>query len=666
MYKIFIFVSICLFQIPCIWSGINTSQLIVGLLVVNALIVFACTTLFGWALGKYLANTPFNDELISFPVGLILLSFFSAIASLLLSVNVGNVVAAVICASPLLFVLTSIRLRKLQLPELFLGGLVVGAVMLWTFMASTITLSADYGIVFNFWGDSFPLAILINRISEASSIAFIEHPRFLGAVMPPYHIGAYIIGGFYRSFSFMDGLDILNAVVTPLWMLSFLLVVGFVLSLIIRSHTKGLLAALLFVLLPNAYGLGFGNNYLGWHFTSFISPTLIAGLTLSLLAMSATMLFQERRKKIYAVLCVITILFLSFFKAHLVVFLAPFLAGIFVSVLFNAHTLPLRLLFASIATCSSIFFYYLVSSKFSWMPGIKPSLMNYAEFHKFSSLLQQDNVLYDFLKHIIVSKGSFLGIIGNAFYIILFCFGVYPFILIAGHCFARAQDGRWWILYSITCLMLAYYVLFALFVGVNSVGRGTPDELIHRPFALVYVMIVGFVSLITVRSLSLFGRNELKALAVLFASLFAIAIVNGPGYVARVDQNQKLVIPLCEINAYEFLKGKSYKSFKPPVVMSYSTSSTFALAAFTGGRIYFIDDSNSYSGQGFDVKARVSLYESLGNISVAKSSPSNFAPLDFFITQAESGVINEIDGFAYREFSCGKSSVYTYFKNSYL
>jgi hypothetical protein len=139
--------------------------------------------------------------------------------------------------------------------------------------------------VYRLWGDEFVLSTLMSNMAYSASINEVKSNIAYGVPMGIYHYGAYILGASIRSFSDIAPLDSMKAITAPFWLLYFGCTLVFSARILGFTQLKPYLIAAIIIVIPDAYQIGFGNNYLGWHFNLLISPSMISGVSISLLSL---------------------------------------------------------------------------------------------------------------------------------------------------------------------------------------------------------------------------------------------------------------------------------------------------------------------------------------------------------------------------------------------
>lgn len=446
-------------------------------------------------------------------------------------------------------------------------------------------------VAFQFWPDGYILGLLIQTISNAQDISTIQQPLLAGETFGFYHMGAYIIGAILNDFGLDSGLITLTTLLTPISFAALSVALYTTSSLFFSDFRKKVTFLSIVWLLPDAYAFASGNNYTGFLFTIGISPSLAFGLAFTLMHLYYLVKFFENRSVENFTYTVIFSITLVFFKVHLAVFLAPISSFFFMLAIFKKQ-IYLRYVYASLIAFITVTLMTIASSHFSSIPVYFYSFTNPLWFVKLLSLTQYESYSEYILYQATHLPGNFRTL-NSLGYITIICFALYPFF--GAFSWKWADNSRKKFFGAFSYASLICFLINALFLSHDSRMIGAPDELIHRPFVVPYILLV-FLTAVSI--VKLFSERYIYYIVVLML-LINITVVNRES-LYKIDNKTENFIDLCTLEAaVELREQKDLYDFKSLIVFPHINTTTISslsgISAFWGGRDYRDPDLESIS-----------------------------------------------------------------------
>lgn len=526
-----------------------------------------------------------KDLLSGFSIGFPILFSFIILLSIIssLSIFISSSVLIIIFTASSFFI--NFDYKKINISDL-LGILFVGFSITLLLVPRINSLVSDgSNLIFRLWGDEFVLSSLMSNMAHANSITDIQSPNAYGIEMGIYHYGAYILGATVRSLSNIAPLDSMRAITAPFWLLYFGITLVFSGRLLGFSRLTPYLMASIVLVMPDAYQIGFGNNYLGWHFNLLISPSIISGVSIATLSLIFLSKYFNERKKSDLILSLLLNILIIFYKVHFIIFLWPaYLTACIWLLIQNRYNIYIKAIYSF---CFIVVFYSLIVelSKFSSkFPLINFKYDGYKYFYKILILTQDDNLFSNIIENFIINGGNILSFISFNTYILFFGFGYTLFSIIMP---IDKSNKSIFYLKKLILFILSIYIMSASFFSLDSRAIGTPDELLHRPFILVYTLLAFLFIVEIFSSINNISRNFkntcVTTLLIISYSFGFIGSASGVSY--TIDSKQSFQVEQCALDAMQWIN--QHKKIRG-VAEADTYSMTQLLSGITGLTPYYI------------------------------------------------------------------------------
>jgi hypothetical protein len=609
-----------------------------------------------------------NDFISGFSIGIPMLFSLIIITSMIGSISIilSFQVLMVLFAIIILFV--KYEYKPFKIDDL-IGLILIGCSITLILIPRLNSLLIDEGsYVYRLWGDEFVLSTLMSNMAYSASLNEVKSNIAYGVPMGIYHYGAYILGASIRSFSDIAPLDSMKAITAPFWLLYFGCTLVFSARILGFTQLKPYLIAAIIIVIPDAYQIGFGNNYLGWHFNLLISPSMISGVSISLLSLVFLSEYLNYRKNTDLIISFVLNFLIIFFKVHLIVFVWPiFFSLVLWTLIGNKYTNTKKI----IISCTFITFcYFLISiiSKTSLtFPLIDFKYDGYKYFYRILMLTQEKNFISNTLDPFILNGGAFLSFISFNIYILLFGFG---YTLLSLFIPLDNLNNSKFYLKRIILSMLILYVGVSSFFILDSRGVGTPDELLHRPFILVFTLLA-FLLIIEVFSML---NNLSEKIKFFFTTLLLIIsyyfgfVGSASGATFLLDMSQKFKVEQCALNAMQWInqhKGKIKGIAQgDSYLLTHTLSGVTGLTPYYTPRnslnIFYPDLVRNREKHLFKINNDLKKYDFMNDL--------NLEPIDLYMRKMDDIPPQNSINFFSKSFKCNASESYVviYKKNLFI
>lgn len=414
--------------------------------------------------------------------------------------------------------------------------------------------------VFRAWRDIFIHVGEISAFAQSHGLASMSDIKMAGAPAPAYHFASYISTAALSALTSMSSIAAFGSFQLPMGILLMGLA-AFVLIGSLWGVWPALLAAVAVVTLPDAYEQGFGSTHLGFHFMSQVNLGMLYGI--ACVSIAWLFMLEGCRRASYAAVAVAYgfLLMCVMYKAQLFVANA-FLLLIFPCVFFAGLRLRWRLL---VGVCFILIFVATVrfSQQFPRIPTIRLDGSGLGSY--IGILLDQfkPGIGEQTLRSIFYER-HYPRIVEGAIaaLMILFCsFGIWILVFLGIFWKIRNRVSRDVFIFPI--LVIVNYMVMALGLAVDDHQVGNPEELLNRPMAWAYFIVVTF-TIAGIGSL-VFARGRVsRPVRWSLVGLVGIALA-GVGFQATDFQTMPAVptyrdyanfnaVPLCRIRAAEYIR----------------------------------------------------------------------------------------------------------------
>ncbi len=414
--------------------------------------------------------------------------------------------------------------------------------------------------VFRAWPDIFIHVREISIFAQLNGLGSMSDIRMAGAPALPYHYASYVSAAAFSSLVPTTAVAAFGGFQLPFGIL-LAGVAAFVLIGSLWGLWHGVAAAVAIVALPDAYQQGFGSPYLGFHFMSQVNLGMLYGLACSALAW-LFMIEGCRRASYRAVMVAYVFLAICLlYKAHLFVANA-FLLLIFPCIFFAGLRLRWRVV---LGVCFTALFIAIVqaSQQYPVVPTIRLDGSGIAIYLRLLLDTFDPGPVYEALESILFEhhypKIVDLTVITP---LLLFCsFGIWVFI--SPLVFWKIRKALPQDLLVLPILVVANYLVMAIGLATQKGLIGNPEELLNRPSAWAYFIVVTFtvagICSLLARRKTRFSRLDRLTLAGL-----AGLVLFGVNYYSKNFQTMPLTkyrnyadfnaFPLCHVRAAEFIR----------------------------------------------------------------------------------------------------------------
>lgn len=472
-----------------------------------------------------------------------------------------------------------------ELPALISVLLIGLATTLWCSDVQTPRDTTGSKIVFNAWQDIFFHARQISAFANSHGASSIQNIMMSESKAPIYHFASYMSAAAISLVSGVTAIDIYSSFMLPLG----IFLTGFAAYSLIESiwgSWSGLAAALGIVMLPDAYQLGFGNQYLSYFFLTQINLGMLYGM--ACIVMAWIFVIQGcRLSRVGSVS--IGYVFLSlclFYKAHIFVANA-YLLLIYPCLFFDSVSWRKRLLIGLGFT--TIFIAVVALSQLSdRVPvlrldgsGIGPYIGQLLHDYDEGSLKTYFTNVFRFETH---SKP--VAALHAVAMLLISTLGIWliltPLVLLIG--LKRLPSA----LLAFPILIVGNYLLMTMGLALDSNGVGTVDELLNRPLVWAYFSVVVwtvgaavFLLLPYVTPLNRGARVGVLALLMLMLAgplTFSKNLQTFPARDGFGTYENFNAVPTCLVRASQFIRNSSRTE---EIVQSSDNDSRFVVTALT-------------------------------------------------------------------------------------
>lgn len=421
--------------------------------------------------------------------------------------------------------------------------------------------------IFRAWQDVFIHVREISAFGQAHGWTSMSDIKMAGAAAPAYHFASYVSTAAMATLTSTTAVAAYGGFLLPLG----ILLTGLAAFVLIGSFWgiwPAMAAAIAVVTLPDAYQQGFGSALLGFHFMSQVNPGMLYGI--ACMAIAWVFMIEGCRRSSYGAIAV-AYGFLAVcltYKAHLFVANA-FLLLIFPCIFFVGLRMRWRVSIGALFI--AIFVVTIqISQQSPRVPTIRMDGSGIGEYLHILMTLHEPGAIKEALRSFFfLSRHSRLvdGVAAAAL-ILFFSFGAWLVIAPVVQWKLRKRIPRDLLVFPI--VVVVNYLVMALGLALEKKGIGTPEEMMNRPMAWAYFVLVAFSTAGMVmlwRSRSARDARTARASAWVAAALVCAALV-GVGLHAtnlqtlhadREHQNYADFngAPLCQVRAAEYIRDHS-------------------------------------------------------------------------------------------------------------
>jgi hypothetical protein len=491
----------------------------------------------------------------------------------------GTVASLFVAARPIR------RTERTQQASLWALGIALAATTLWCQDSLYAVKEHSQSILIEPWVDGYFHAVHIRIFAASHGASSIEDFRLAGIPARIYHYAPYLIPALIKQASGIPSYVAFAGILVPLGVL-FTGLGAYILISSFWGSWAGLLACAGLLLVPDGAQQGIGSPYMSYHWLTQISPGATFGLAVLALAWLFVILGCIRGSFGQVGLGWLFGGLVVFYKAQF--FIASALLLFMVPIVCVRRRRPFR--HRKLCAVAALATYVLaigLTQKVHGVPLIRFDGSSTAKLLDFINSFMPTPDTRTFIADYIGSAHPWIpNLVFGAPYLLLMVFGLFVpaivFLLIR----FRFRLPR--LLWVFPILIASNFLLMALGLAFDLPGIGTPDELPHRPFVVMYFAVMawtgGLVGWTLLRSRRL--RNVVQVVILCgTVGLLVVPAIWGSGvqrnWAMGWGSHVRIVLGVCR--AAEYIRDHS----KPgDIFQDSSFDSKYVVAALTDRRPY--------------------------------------------------------------------------------
>jgi hypothetical protein len=444
-----------------------------------------------------------------------------------------------------------------------------GAATLWVGDQQPVMTIVAGKEIFTVWADLFIHASQISTFAHAHGLRTIEDIRLAGTPASVYHFASYMMPAALDAVTSTSAIDSYAAFQLPFGI--FLVgLAGYVLpSVLLRTVWPAVLGSAALLALPDAYGQGFGVRLLSFHFMSQVNLTMLYGLACISLAWIFMIEGCRRRTVIGAAVAYALLATCLSYKAHL--FVANALLLMLYPLAFlqpSRRPIRIRWRIGAAVVATAIFAAVVVVSQSS--PRVPTLRLDGSGLPAYVDILMTTVAdgpgkrWFEAMYHRPDVAGSVHGI-AAALLILFGSFGVW--VLLTPFSLWKSRHAVPPRVAVFVLLVFVNYMVMSLFLALDEPGVAAREELVNRPQAWAYFVVVSLS--VAALALASWGRRRRPPLAAHALALpVACAAFLGihaqsdrletfpewPGYGSYAEFNS---VPTCVVRAAHFVRDNA-------------------------------------------------------------------------------------------------------------
>jgi hypothetical protein len=494
-----------------------------------------------------------------------------------------------------------------ELPGLvcvLIGGM---AATLWATEFQPVTEFQDRAVVFRAETDIFIHVREISSFAQAHGWATMSNIKMVGSAAPIYHFASYVSTAAFSTLTSTSALVNFGGFQLPFGIL-LVSIASFVLVGALWRPWPAVAAVVAVAAFPDAYEQGFGAGYLGFNYMSQVNIGMLYGIAIAAV-MWVFMIEGCRRSSYGTVVVAYGLLAVTvFYKAH--VFVAnAYLILIFPCLFFAGLRWRWRLV--SLAVMTSIFVLVVAISQMS--PNVPTLRLDGSGAGAYMRLLYlgfDAGVVKRALDWLLFQHqfGRGVDAITGTVLIVFGSFGIW--VLASPFAFWRLRDRLSPSILAFVVMVVVNYWIMSIGLAMDERGIGAPEELLNRPMAWAYFVLVSFAGAALYQLALGDGgpssrRNRVMLGSVVVILLCGVAFHSHnaqtfPPLPAYREYAQFNALPLCEVRAAEFIRDHGRVS---EVVQDSGNDPHFATTAISERQAYVVE--SSFAGKAMKQEARL-------------------------------------------------------------
>jgi hypothetical protein len=346
------------------------------------------------------------------------------------------------------------------------------------------------GLRVNPWQDSFYHAVHIRIFGAAHGASTIEDFRLAGVHARLYHYAAYLTPALVKQASGMTAYTAFAAILVPLG----ICMTGLAAYILFSSFwgpMPGLLASTALLFLPDGVQQGSDSAYLSYHWLIQISPNATFGLAIVALAWLLVIRGCQRGSRTQIIAGWMLGVVVMLYKAQF--FIAVALPLILVPPLFVRGRL--RRWHRVVWACASVVAYLtsvIVTQAVPGVPLIRLDGSSTAWLLDGLVRTCKSESLRIFLHaHIGSSQPWLINLVFGTLYLLGSSLGAFLLLFVGLAIAVRRRLPSLLVWFPI--ILIANFLVMAMGLARDTRGTGTPEELLHRPFMVMYFGVVAWL-----------------------------------------------------------------------------------------------------------------------------------------------------------------------------
>jgi hypothetical protein len=416
-----------------------------------------------------------------------------------------------------------------QLGSFWVLGIALAATTLWCQDSIHAVTMQSRSVLVEPWFDSYYHAVHIRMFAASHGASSIEDFRLAGIPARLYHYAPYLTPALIKQVSGIPSYVAYAGILVPVGVL-FAGLGAYVLFASFWGAWAGLAACAGLLLVPDGVQQGIGSPFMSYHWMTQISPGATFGLAVLALAWLFVILGSKRGSFVQVGMGWLLGGFVVFYKAQF--FIASALLLFMVPIVFLRRRRRSRYRWlwavAALATYESA---VVLTQKLPGMPLIHFDGSSTGRLIDLINNFNENGSFKTFIaEHIGSAQPWIPNLVFGAPYLLLMVFGlVAPIVLFL------LMRLRWqvsWLLWFFPILMVGNFLVMAIGLAFDNRGVGTPEELAHRPFVVMYFAVMAWSG--GAAGWKLLQSRRLRNVAPLVLALGTIALllvpaVWGPG-----------------------------------------------------------------------------------------------------------------------------------------
>lgn len=405
------------------------------------------------------------------------------------------------------------------------------------------------------WIDGFFHALHVRMFGLAHGVSSLDDFRMAGITPRLYHYAPYVIPGFIKQVSGLPSYAVFAGTMVPMG-LFFTGLGAYALVAPLWGRWPALAAGAALLLLPDGAQQGMRNYFLSYHWLAQISPAATYGIAMVALAWVFVLRGCTRGSLLQVVAGWGFGVLVAVYKAQFFVTIALVLMAL--PPLFLRARLRVRYRVAWLLATLAVFVTTMVWSQ--RLPGVPFIRLDGSSTGRVLSLI----LSFGDAKSIAAGIANVIGTnapwLPNVFiggpYLLVAVFGVMAPATVVMLVRVRRRVRPLLLLFPV--LLTANFLVMALGLRLDNSHVGTPEELQHRPFLLLYFALVswtaGAATFALLRS-RWHGRAKVILVAAL-AGLLVVPVLRGPGVqdLATMPEQTRVRIPTALWHAAEHMR----------------------------------------------------------------------------------------------------------------